>query len=1179
MNRLDKQLSLDQLKAVSLDRNIAVTAGAGSGKTRVLAARYIRILEQEQGITPANIVALTFSRKAAADMRSRIREYILDKASDKTMPVNEADRWSDLLRQLPNAPIGTIHSFTAGILREFPNEAGIDPAFSIADEGDQRFLARIAAVRCIRKMNPADKEYSHMKRIAGYYNRSNVIRLLANIVTKPAIMNTLGNPAALMPDRTFVWNRFIEEKLLSQQCLDAVKNLSVREPENKTESGLREVIVTEYPNFNSTDYRTRFNSFDKVLDKLFTRSSNPISLRFVHQMADPITKLQEQLHPITWLRHIFSDENEAEALELATSLHIAACHTAAELENLQRTSPILTFDDLEHLTQKLLMDSPQKKHAIYMLKKRYRFFMVDEFQDTNDTQWQIIKPLVSSPNLDLDPNRLFIVGDPKQSIYGFRGADVTVFANVREQIVTSNQTADKSGIPFESLTADQDGTAVEMEGDIRLVENYRSKQEILDFADLVCGQIMTGGFDYEIPYDELRGMREGNGAIGILSSSEDKELPVGLADTGTSFSIRQALFMTEHIQMLTERQDVNYGDIAVMFPRRQFLPMFETTLRFLQIPFTIYKGIGFWDRSEIRDCLAFIAWLSNHSDRLALYSLLRSPCFGLSDDGLFYLHTSWQTFPFENAQQDTDPSLSTQDIDIIHRACQILKYSAAETGYLPVHQQLESFLETTGAFCSYRAIDTTHRRTANLDKLLDLICQFESEGTGFIRGVNRWLQSKAEELVQENEEAPDLPDENAVKLMTVHASKGLEFPVVYLVDLEGKLRHQVHDQLLHDPKWGIGFRLPSRSNSEKSRETAGFKIIRHHLAQRDLAEKKRLLYVAITRACNQLYLVPNVGGPDGGDPPENSWMSWILNGLKLTSSEITEGKKQITLPNGKPFNYDIVSSIPQMGTKPAHVLTGDSVREFLSLPRRKVSDQLIHMPCKALQVPIFPVTELVEHIRSDRERSTEKLVVDTDQLSDIEAQGNGKLGRSIGTLYHEMMEYRAVPSGDHLREMVDAAMARFGLNSCLREHFLQRITRIVKNTVSWERLPKIQSSRHYLELPFSFKTGTVIIQGIIDNLFQAENEWHILDYKTDFWNRSTDLDSWLEKHTEHHRLQMRIYALAVRKILSPDQSSIPVILYFADPGREVVFRVDDSSLIDCESTIQDITKQLMAQNG
>ncbi|HPQ42116.1 MAG TPA: 3'-5' exonuclease, partial [bacterium] len=595
-------------------------------------------------------------------------------------------------------------------------------------------------------------------------------------------------------------------------------------------------------------------SLDMLQSALFTRSGGPRSTRRLKSMAPVVEAMQHELGFLQDLLTI-SAEGEAHARTALAALLPLVRSAHDEWQRLRRHTGMLTFDDLEAETARLLNTHPESAAVVQRLQQRYQYFMVDEFQDTNAMQWDIIRPLVSGSNGSLLKDRLFIVGDPKQSIYGFRNADITVFNQVRKHIVDGNI---RQGI--ESRPAEQ------APGDIHMVSNFRSRPAILDFTDTVCGPVMTGGADYEARYEalepdrDLTGDRPGDGGrVGILIPP-DSAAAIESGNNGGGGEEPDELtagnwfdLMTAHMTDSVRSGEWSWGDIAVIFPRRTRLDTMKTACRTAGIPFMVYKGIGFWQQPEIRDLTALVRWLADPGDRTALITVLRSPLFNISDHGLVWMSAHGSEFPGgapEPAGQFTGEATAWPDTETIPRARDLLLEIRDAAGTVPLARLVEDLLIRSGGWGSYAAEDDSGQTVANIEKLLDILTGLDREGVAPMWETARILSDREAFDNREGEAIRSIGSDR-ITLLTVHAAKGLEFPVVYLVDLEQAPKPPA-DAMIIDDALGVGVKLFRVNPELQSYETVRYRRLKNARFLRDIAERKRLMYVAFTRARDRL---------------------------------------------------------------------------------------------------------------------------------------------------------------------------------------------------------------------------------------------------------------------------------------------------------------------------------------
>ncbi len=1152
-------LTADQSRCLRLDRNIAVTAGAGSGKTRVLVERYLEILKRHPELTPRNIVAITFTRKAAAEMKDRIRKNIETIIADSHSRPDQVERWIHIRDALTDAPISTIHSFAAELLYEFALAAGVDPHFAVADESDEAEMLERAAIRAL---TDAERDLpAQLKTALRYFYRPQLIELLGTWAAEPERIQKTESMIECPSSAEKNW-KAVERELTGRLDIPHyLSRLGQLKRLNNTVEAHRTNLLNGFQSLTDPDYLCRFNGLELIFEALFDQSSKPRKTTRWNEMQEIGQELQRFFQPLIHLRGLYHPEIEERARIAIADLLPLVKRTAEHLCRLRRDTATLSFNDLERFTVSLLTVSPDRDYIRHRLQDRFRYFMIDEFQDTNIVQWQIIRPLVSDDDGNLLPDRLFIVGDPKQSIYGFRGADVTVFNRVRQEIL-AQQTP--SGGKMHGATPEAAGNAA---GDVRLADNFRSLPEILDSIDALCETFMTGGPEYDIAYEPLHAARPGPqnppGTVGVLMPEECLEEP---DTTG-----RWARLLGRHIQRLVATTSVRYRDIAVMFPRRTRLDTLKAGLQETGVPFVIYKGIGFWQQLEIQDMIAVIRWLADSGDRAALMSCLRSPLCGLSDVALLYLHQFQPGFPWVMAESGEWPecNLSEWDQEAIDRARQWLREANALAGKIPISVLMEHIVDITGAWGSYDASGNGPRIIANIEKFLDILTARDGEGIAPLRETAQQLIRKGSDALREGEEIPENAEDDMVRLMTVHAAKGLEFPVVYLTELES-YRKPARGCLLFDDDLGVGIRLPERFPGDTKTETVAYALIGKKWDEKEWAEKKRLFYVAATRAMDRLYFVHRPG-KDGSlatprEPPR-SWLDWLGGMLRLTPDDIQAGSKTCQTPAGKPLRVEIVTSVPESAPVPGPDVGGDVYRSVLHLPEAVLPPAVGPAPGPPATQTTFAVTEL-ELFHRDPERYYRELVLYLpEHFRSIQGKSAVDTARAIGTTFHELLETPEMVSGEDASAYIRSSAGFYGFEAGDADAFVERLERMVEKIRAWPRLHPIQTCPGHAELPFTLPFPGGSVEGVFDRIWLESGVWHIVDFKTDLCEPGRNIDEWISEHTDIHRFQMEVYALALKKYLAPHQPVIPVILYFASIGREVLLTFDAEALQNVDARI------------
>ncbi|MGE5141582.1 MAG: UvrD-helicase domain-containing protein, partial [Rudaea sp.] len=824
------RLTREQYQAVTSAGDLAVRAGAGSGKTRTLAARYLYLAERKEypADRPPRIAAITFTEKAAREMRNRIRRYVQD-WTNGDCPCEERDRWERLAANLDAARIGTIHSLCAAILRAHPAEAEIDPRFEVLDEGEAAAL--IAQTVDDALAWAVDNE--SVSPLFKFFSSNALSEILSRLVTA-----RLETQAALLArDPASRANDALMKELLrytgqQQVCaaLNVLRDLRKR-GELSADAGENLALKVE-------DLLDRWERLEKALSE----RDYPTSARIlfdIRRSAVPgiigpktsaakqaVKALREQyddmLNP--WLggkkaNDTPPDPDLEEAMhEVVVALAALFDHAVREYQKAKDRLRSLDFDDLEEKARVLL----QRDDVRRRWQRQLDAVLVDEFQDTNERQREIVDALAGSMEADRG-GRLFVVGDPKQSIYRFRGADVTVFRKVEQDIRQRNGKTLLLGQTFRAHTA--------------LVNCLN------EMLALAMGCDEQPERPYYIPFQPLKSDRElPEGKI----SAPYVEFLYGLGEKAETARPAAAALLARRLCELQERGEIRWDQVACLFRASTGFPPYEQALEAAGIPFVTVAGRGFYDRPEIRDLLNILRALSDPGDDLALAGLLRSPAFGVSDAGLYQLR--WredrpEPLPFRLALREDLDSLSDDDRRRAERAREIFERLHYLVDRVSVAELIHEILNRTLYPAVLASAPAGARLERNVDKLLS-----DAYGSGLVR-VREFLEY-IETLRAAGAREGEAPAEagGSVRLMSIHKAKGLEFPVVVLADASRR-RPPLTDRVLLSGEDGVAFRPDRREGVPISYQLA--KAMENDRAD---AEDLRLLYVAATRAQDKLII-------------------------------------------------------------------------------------------------------------------------------------------------------------------------------------------------------------------------------------------------------------------------------------------------------------------------------------
>jgi len=562
----------------------------------------------------------------------------------------------------------------------------------------------------------------------------------------------------------------------------------------------------------------------------------------------------------------------------------------ARYEQLKQQDQKLDFDDLIERTQNLLVgddsvgDSASESRrgfALRQLSRNLRAVLVDEFQDTNWTQAKMLTALAGNKA------KLFLIGDDKQSIYKFQGADVGTFNACKTYISTLDElektetvaAAKRYGLPLLSGSGQL----------MTLSQSFRSHPQIVNFVNLLFRTLFDGGSDsaeFKSRFQALRPARSAENDEApridiIYTPAVDEEKTEQRAEIEQSEADLVARWINEKVanktqvfdKALQEFRSLDYADFAVLLQANSDFAIVEKTLAAAGIPYVSIAGSGFLDRQEILDLENVLKWVNCPQDSHALFAILRSPLFGLSDDILHELkagkkNSLWQCLSQKAAEPDE------QELLLIKRKLQDWQ---RDSGTLPVHELLRKIILSSAFDVVLLCTSSGKQKSRNVFKFLSLACQYKHmDISEFLRS----LKSMRDLGVKNLTDAP-LSADNAVKIMTIHKSKGLEFAAVALPRL-GRSAFQHSDKLLFGKDLGIA--LDCTRDREELKPS--FFVAASNLSRKmDEEEKKRLLYVALTRSRDYLgiFMTPRCkSGTNFGN-----WLIQALD-LPLPEGEIAE---------------------------------------------------------------------------------------------------------------------------------------------------------------------------------------------------------------------------------------------------------------------------------------------------
>ena len=1112
------QLSEEQRDAIFTPGSLAVRAGAGSGKTEVLAQRFVALLAGDvKGTEPLSaeqIAAITFTEKATYDMRRRIAQ-VLD-AELKIATGERAARLGRARRLLPLSRISTIHAFCSRILRENPLEAGLDPNFAVLDEDQSRTMLERTVeelvLAALRHGHPGALHLVGARGLRGGTNRDGAIGIVANLVTE---LQRLGMDFDWLRKATEATCQSIaSESQAISQCASRIKELieELRRADlsdgSKAAERLREL-------------ESRWPQYRQVLES-FNAASSRSDLDALHQLCDalPAAQAKSIKETVSAIGRLIKKQNatrlgldgeliEAYGAQRAVQPTLDTCalitDIAGETERRKRHDGVASFDDLLGHTLRLLNDD---QATVGRYRHALRAILVDEYQDTDPVQDAIVR-LLTEPRAELPALQYFVVGDEKQSIYRFRGADVTVFREALEAAPTRRP----------------------------LSESRRAVPNLIKFVNALSAHVMHSESQPALPFwiewDDGHRLREVRTPIVDDEPSVEVILwPAPATDeskqptaVGRAFEARAIAHRCRQMigNAVVSDRDGNLRparprDIALLLRSFPDVQLYERALSDAGIPCYTVKGRGFFGCREILDIAELLTAVNYPNDSMAIAAALRSPLFALSDQCLLEIalrnHADGLSLDRRFAGDAPDFGwLTTGREEAVH-AWNVLHELRAMREHAPLVAIVERALGLTDFEAVMIAQSRGAQRVANIRKLVEIAREFESRSfftlADFISHLKRLTTD------QPNEPQAQVLGENedVMSLMTIHQAKGLEFPIVVLADLGRKSPNLPSNYLLSSEHGLLMCDTVGSGNDELPHPR--IKDQKRLLVEQDKAESARLLYVAITRARDRLILSEGAG--------KNGWYKQLraflgervgaFLGSRDDEQTIEIGGAAVTLRRAQTTEEesgDVAASSPP---NPAEI----------ELFTHRARERLAFVPAPDDELTVSPTA------MADFDRCPRQYVL-RHELRAPEHEGfldNGGNAIERGTVAHAVLE---ILDSDLRGAALEGAIAK-ALDLCAganltpgeRDELGRDLRRYVESRASGERIIG-------REVPFFMNIAdsgpALFVRGQIDLIVEHDDAILVRDYK---YARRADGD------LANYRIPMECYRLATAS---------------AYPGREI----------------------------
>jgi ATP-dependent helicase/nuclease subunit A len=1114
-------LTTAQHRAIyELDKNLVVVAGAGSGKTRVLVERYLHLLDTYPDWPLNALVAITFTRKAAQEMRDRVRQALEQRL--RAHPDQPA--WAQRLASMDSARIDTIHGLCATILRANAAQAGLDPRFTVLDEVEAALLledvldAELQTLvddqdAAVALFNDYDSN-SLRAALTAFVNRD-LPELPDNLLARWQAdweAQAVYHIQTLRADQDFCDWAFwtpdagwptIDDKLRRawEECHHCLNIFTTSADLNDCLDALEQLASLKIGNVGSADAWGTKEAVGKARRTLI------IVREYALDYQDKIGKRPGL--------------PEVRAADLLPLWHSLIMRVQAAYRHAKRDA--LDFDDLERLTRDLLVTHESVRQRYQ--NAEFKHLLVDEFQDTNGAQWEIVQALADP----LVPGALFVVGDQKQSIYAFRGADVSVFGAVRATLGT--------------------------QAEVSLARSFRTHSPLVNcfntaFRHILTRDLKSPVYDYEIDLgesmDAARAVPPGDVPafeVRLISPPEDPKLSADDKRRWEAYEIAQRIrelvdAETPVYDKITgDSRPMRYDDVVLLFQSTTHINLYEDVFKAQNLPFVTVAGRGYYNRQEVWDLLNLLDALYNPADNLALATVLRSPLFGLSDEALLALRLivgeDGKPLPLWDALNQPAPLMPAAEIELTAFARTCLYELHTLAGRVTISELLREALARTGYLATLTGLPDGARRRGNVEKLLD---KAERSGKVTLGAFSHYLRDLSAREVREGEATLDV--DGVVTLMTVHASKGLEFPLVVLVDSAWDRQFRSATVLVHDPRGGLACKVYD-PDEDKLVPTANYRQAERLRELRETAERKRLLYVAATRAQDYLIVSGCLERNKNGELKQDVWLRWWVDALDLNDAldapgvlERDWGTLRVHVAVQPPAEDAYIVGERRESTLWEHhaVRTGQPLPGAATKPA--LLNAIVTDPTAAARH--LSVTQLADLGTRHFRRFRRSILHDAPTL--IKSAAHRRMSKAlVGEIVHEALRWWRFP-GDvpNLDKLLDSyAWERGILDADQRRWTVAEARKLLENFQNSPIYQWVSQARQlHREVPFVFKTSQRVVHGIIDTLFQhADGSWVVVDYKTSFVAGANDSVIVLDEHARRFHLQVGAYAEAVREQL------------------------------------------------
>lgn len=1229
--------TVEQSKVINTrDRNILVSAAAGSGKTAVLVERIIQLVTDEKNpLDVDKLLVVTFTNAAAAEMRERVMRGLAKRLRDN--PENE--HLQKQMTYIHNAMITTIDSFCLNIIREHFGELSIDPGFRIGNNDELKLLkSDVLEILLDKYYEEGDEEF--LRFIDVYVSKQGKSKVEEIILKLFEEAMSHGEPKEWLVSLKDNYTDITEEKLYESRWYNILLEDAAASLENSLEGMYKAVQISQSekgPAKYTELLQSEIGALKEILEcQKFSEMREKINDFSFSRMPsitkkDDVDEVKKEI--VKKLRSEFKSNLEAlnkgifsgdisQYIEIINKcgknvdiLIKLTLEFMDEYVKAKREKNLTDFAEIEHFALELLVSDGKITETAREISEDFYEILIDEYQDSNYVQEKILNA-VSKKHKGI--NNIFMVGDVKQSIYGFRQAKPELFLE-----------------KYETYGRDDEENVK-----ICLSNNFRSRKEILNTCNLIFSELMikaVGGIDYDedqalypgAVYEET----EGVSTEIILVNTEDKALKEkvseqkevkdeneedeALVESG-KLEIEATVIATRIMQLISSSykvtdkskhclRNIRYSDIAIIV--RSMKGLGDTIFNVLSernIPVESITTTGYFDTFEIKAILNYLSVIDNPRQDIPLVSVLRN-IYGFNENELGTIKGEKRGIYYD-ALLSYDGYLNIKVKKVLNDMDALRKM----VPYCSIYDLINELLKRTSFREFVLAMGNGNRRISNIEMLLEKAVQYEGSSFSGLFNFVRYIEKARKMEVDQGESSISDADGNSVKLMTIHKSKGLEFPVVILAGTGRKFNEiELNKEIVINNEVGLGMDFVDKSNNIKYKSPIKKAACVKGRCD-NKAEELRVLYVALTRAKEKLIIVgsdnisrkidkisKSIGWNERAFGKYtilgcHSYLEWILLALSrhrcmreiLIGYDINpqigspvyddEADIEISVIETDKVVYEEVKKVYTMeNSKNAldsfdtTVVYNEQIREVLKNNLRFCydyeEDTKLVAKVSVSDVKHSNMQKAYEELSEVSEKKINYFLEEEDDVPSFLKEKKTSDGATRGTAYHrvfELLDYSiTVNSTEDVKKMIEAMVSSGKIS--LEDAGLvdvEKIYMFINSSIgkrmkrAWEAGMLFREKQFVMGIDSKlvFKdidsNETVLVQGIIDAMFEEGGEIVILDYKTDNVEKISELRL-------RYDTQLQLYAKAVEKSLNKKVKEL--VIYSTKFNQELILEKED----------------------